>query len=170
LKKIFTLIVFCISVFSFAQIQHCGYDFTSYLVVDAHEEGVKENAKNLKISIVTKENQTVININNQLSWKNSNKPLVFKQNYTINKEGEKERWFFPYATDQYFLSITNTFPADNYKIKIEDLDGVYQTQFIDLFPFNMYILCSSENEKASRQFGPRSNRPIEVILLRNNLK
>ena len=164
MKKKLALFFIGFVTFSYAQIQHCGYDFTSYLVVNAHEENAIENPKNLTITIVNKDNKTVLNINNQLSWKNSNKPLVFKQNYTINKEGEKERWFFPYAKDQYLLRITNTFAAEQYKIKIEDKEGIYKTQYIDLYPFNMYILCSSENEKMSRQFGPRTNRPIEVIL------
>ena len=31
---------------------HCGYDFTSYVVLDIHEDGKKENIKNLKITIV----------------------------------------------------------------------------------------------------------------------
>jgi len=37
---------------------------------------------------------------------------------------------------------------------------------VQLQAFNMYILCSSENERQARSFGPRSNNPIEVILER----
>jgi hypothetical protein len=164
MKKIFSLLLFIVAFFAEAQIQHCGYDFTSYLVVDAHEDGKTVNASTLQISIVTENGIAVINVNNTYSWNNSNQPMVFKQNYLINKEGEKERYFFPYAKDQYFLSVANTFPAENFSIKIEDTAGVYKTQTIPLQSFNMYVLCSSENERQARMFGPRTNRPIEVIL------
>ncbi|MFD2892650.1 hypothetical protein ACFS5J_11580 [Flavobacterium chuncheonense] len=164
MKKIFSLLLFIAAFFAEAQIQHCGYDFTSYLVVDAHEDGKVVNVSTLKISVVNENGSAVINVNNSYSWNNSNQPMVFKQNYLINKEGEKERYFFPYAKDQYFLSVANTFPAENFSIKIEDTAGVYKTQTIPLQSFNMYVLCSSENERQSRMFGPRTNRPIEVIL------
>ena len=81
----------------------------------------------------------------------------------VSKEGEKERYFFPYAKDTYFISVTNTFPADEFSIKIEDQKGLYKTQIIPLQSFNLYVLCSSENEKA-KMFGKRTNNPVEVIL------
>lgn len=167
MKNYFSIFLVLFSIFSFSQIQHCGYDFTSYIVVDAHENGKVENATTLKISVVNENGVEVLNVNNTYSWSNSNKPLVFKQNYLINKEGEKERYFFPYAKDQYFLSVSNTFPAENFSLKIEDTSGVFKTQIIPLQSFNMYVLCSSENERQSRMFGPRTNRPIDVVLVRN---
>ena len=167
MKNLFSILFILFSIFSFSQIQHCGYDFTSYIVVDAHENGKVENVKNLKISIVNETNVEVLNINNMYSWNNSNKPLVFQQNYLVSKTGEKERYFFPYAKDQYFLSVSNTFPAENFSLKIEDTAGIYKTQIIPLQSFNMYVLCSSENERQSRMFGPRTNRPIDVVLVKN---
>lgn len=149
-----------------SQIQHCGYDFTSYIVVDVHENGKKENIKNLTITIVDENGNAVLNNNNSYSWNKANEPLIFSQNYLISAKGEKERYFFPYATDQYFLSVNNTFPAEDFSIRIEDLTGVFKTQTIPLQSFNLYILCSSENEKA-KMFGKRSNSPVEVFLERN---
>lgn len=155
---------------------HCGFDFTSYLVVNVHEKDKKENIKNLRITIVDSVGNEVINRNNRWSWVNNNKPLLFTPNYKLNKAGEKvpnddpdAKWFFPFAKDYYLLSVVNTFTADAFSIKIEDLDGEenggwFETQIIQLYPFNMYILCSSENERQAQQFGPRTNRPIEVIL------
>lgn len=166
MKNLFSLFFFLISLFSVSQIQHCGYDFTSYIVVDAHENGKTENVKNLKISIVNEKGVSVLNLNNVYSWKNANEPMVFSQNYLISKENEKERYFFPYAKDQYFLSVTNTFPSENFSIKIEDENRIYKTQIIPLQSYNLYILCSSENEKA-KMFGRRTNSPVEVILERN---
>lgn len=163
MRKLLSTFLLLFSIYSIGQIQHCGYDFTSYIVVDAHENGKKENVKNLKISIVNEKGIQVINVNNMYSWKGANEPMFFSQNYLISKENEKERYFFPYAKDQYFLSVSNTFPAENFSIKIEDKNGVYKTQIIALQSFNLYILCSSENEKA-KMFGRRTNSPVEVIL------
>lgn len=164
MKKIFCFLFLLFSCYSFSQIQHCGFDFTSYLVVDVHENGKTVNLDHIKITVVDKEGKEVINVNNSLSWKDGNKPMLFTKNYLVNKEGEKERWFFPYAKDNYLLSITNTFPAENYNIKIEDLLSKFKTQIIELNSFNLYILCSSENEKQARKFGPRTNSPIEVVM------
>ncbi|WP_130734190.1 hypothetical protein [Flavobacterium sp. J27] len=163
MKNTFSFLFFLFSFFAFSQIQHCGYDFTSYIVVNAHENGVTENPKSLKITIVAENGKEVININNMYSWNKGNEPLVFTQNYLVSKKGEKERYFFPYAKDNYFISVTNTFPAETFSIKIEDIQGVYKTQNIPLQSFNMYVLCSSENEKA-KMFGKRTNNPVEVIL------
>lgn len=143
---------------------HCGFDFTSYLVVTPHENGSSDIINNLQIKVVDANGNEVLNTNNSLSWINKDKPLLFDRNYLISKSSEKERWFFPYANESYFLSVTNTFPADNYSVEISDTKGIYKNQMIELQNFNLYILCSSENEKQAKSFGPRTNRPIEVVL------
>ena len=157
------LFVALFSLFSFSQVPHCGFDFTSYLVVKAHEEGKSDNINHLKISLVNEMGEEVINENNKYSWKNGNQPLYFTKNHLISKPEEAPKWFFPYADDTYLLSVTNTFPAADFYIKIEDSKGVYKEQIIQLQSFNMYVLCSSENERQARSFGPRSNNPIDVI-------
>lgn len=166
MKKLFSIVFFIYSIISIGQIQHCGYDFTSYIVVDVHENGKTENIKDLTISIVNENGESILNVGNVYSWKNANEQMVFSQNYLISKKNEKERYFFPYAKDQYFLSVSNTFPAENFSIKIEDKNRVYKTQIIPLQSFNLYVLCSSENEKA-KMFGKRTNNPVEVILEKN---
>ena len=157
-------------------VQHCGYDFTSYLVINVHEQGKNENIKNLKITIVDSSGSDVINKNNRWSWVNNNKPLLFTPNYKLDRNNNKMensnpegKWFFPFAKDYYLLSVVNTFTADIFSVKIEDIDmeengGYFETQIIPLSPYNMYILCSSENERQAQQFGPRTNRPVDVIL------
>jgi hypothetical protein len=147
------------------QVPHCGFDFTSYLVVKAHEDGKLDNIADLKISLVNEKGEEVINENNKYSWKNANQALIFTRNHLISKSNEPEKWFFPYAGDTYLLSVTNTFPAEEFYIKIKDTQGRFQEQLVQLQAFNMYILCSSENERQARSFGPRTNSPIEVILL-----
>ncbi len=163
-----------------AQVMHCGYDFTSYIVLDVHEAGKKENIKDLRITVVDSLGREVLNINNVYSFKNANKPLVFSLNYKIGEDNKKladgatatkERWFFPFAKDNYLLSVANTFPADNFQIKIEDIDGndnggKFKTAIIPLYSFNMYILCSNESQQAAVKFGRKMNKPIDVVLER----
>jgi hypothetical protein len=150
------------------QVPHCGFDFTSYLVVKVHEEGKSDNIADLKISVVNEKGEEIINENNKLSWKFGNQTLFFTRNHLISKSNEPEKWFFPYAGDTYLLSVTNTFPAEEFYIKIQDTKGKFKEQLVQLQAFNMYILCSSENERQARTFGPRTNNPIEVVLLKNN--
>jgi hypothetical protein len=146
------------------QVPHCGFDFTSYLVVKVHEEGKSDNIADLKISVVNEKGEEIINENNKYSWKYGNQALFFTRNHLISKSNEPEKWFFPYAGDTYLLSVTNTFPAEEFYIKIQDTKGKFKEQLVQLQAFNMYILCSSENERQARTFGPRSNNPIEVVL------
>ena len=173
----FLLFLFLFPLSSNAQVaQHCGYDFTSYFVVNAHESGAKEMIRGLKISVVNVFGLETLNVNNIYSWTDGNKPLAFVANYKIDDSGNKitenskvskERWFFPFAKDSYLLSIKSTFPADEFSIKIEDIDGLenggdFKTQLVKLNPFNMYVLCSSKARET--QFGPKMNRPIVVVL------
>ena len=146
------------------QVPHCGFDFTSYLVVKVHEEGKSDNIPDLKISVVNEKGEEIINENNKYSWKYGNQALFFARNHLISKSNEPEKWFFPYSGDTYLLSVTNTFPAEEFFIKIQDTKGKFKEQLVQLQAFNMYILCSSENERQARTFGPRSNNPIEVVL------
>jgi len=163
--KILSFFFLFYSLITVGQVPHCGFDFTSYLVVKAHEDGKSENVADLKITLVNEKGVEVINENNKYSWKNANQALIFTRNYLISKSNEPEKWFFPYAGDTYLLSVTNTFPAEDFYLKIQDTKGVFQEQLVQLQAFNMYILCSSENERQARTFGPRTNSPIEVVLL-----
>ena len=170
MRYLFFLLLIAISAKAQIPAMHCGYDFTSYLVLDVHEDGKKENIKNLKITVVDSLGSDVVNINNVYSFRDSNKPLQFSMNYQIDENGNKiitenpkTRWFFPYAKDNYLLSVSATFPADNFSIKIEDPNKKYKTQIVQLFAFNMYMLCASQSEKTV-QFGRKANRPIDIVL------
>ena len=158
---------------------HCGYDFTSYLVLDVHEQGKKENIKNLKITVVDSLGRDIINVNNMYSWRNTNQPLVFTPNYRIGNDNSplpegaaitgKERWFFPFAKDNYLLSVANTFEADRFAVKVQDVDGEanggnFKTVITPLYSFNMYVLCSNEGRDAAIKFGRKTNKPIDIVL------
>lgn len=157
---------------------HCGYDFTSYVVIDAHEDGKAYNVKNLKVTIVDSLGNDVINTNNLYSYKNANEPLKFTFNYKIGDDNKrlaegatatKERWFFPYAKDNYLISVVNNFPAESFQVKVEDVDGEenggkFKTVLIPLYSYNMYVLCSNESQQAAMKFGRKMNKPIDVVL------
>jgi len=166
-----------ISVAAKAQIPtHCGYDFTSYFVLNVHESGKTEAVHGLKVSVINALGIEIINSKNEFSWVDAEKPMLFTSNYKVDDNGKKitpesvvskERWYFPFAKDNYLLSIKSTFPADDYSVKIEDVDGDlnggnFKTQIVKLAPYNMYVLCSSKAREV--QFGPKANRPIEVVL------
>lgn len=176
--RLFTALLIFFSLTSHAQFDqaiHCGYDFTSYLVLHVHEDGKSENIPNLKITLVDENGVEVLNNNNQYSWTNSGKVMQFYENYQIDSKGKKVdltvvddqlKWYFPFSKATYILSVTNEFPADNFMIKVEDLSEkpVYKTTTKQLYSFNMYVLCSSDVEQKSRQFGRRVNRPVSVIV------
>jgi hypothetical protein len=157
---------------------HCGYDFTSYVVLDVHENGKAHNIKNLRVTIVDTLGVDVVNINNLYSFKNANEPLKFTFNYLIGDDNKrlaegtavtKERWFFPYAKDNYLISVVNNFPADKFQVKIEDIDGPenggkFKTVLLPLYAYNMYVLCSNESQQASMKFGRKMNKPIDVVM------
>nr|WP_317632180.1 hypothetical protein [uncultured Flavobacterium sp.] len=163
---------------SFAQIgntMHCGFDFTSYFVVHPHEDGKSKTIDGLRISISDESGKDIVNMNNFLSWQNGNKPLVFSRNYKIDNNNkripitEDGKWFYYFADDHYLLSISNTFPAESYFLKIEDVDGeqnggIFKTQIIPLASYNMYVLCSAEERDKIVQFGRRMNKPIDVVM------
>jgi len=155
--------------------QHCGYDFSSYIVLHVHEDGKTDNIPNLKVTLVDSLGNDVINENNKYSWNKSGQIMKFYENYKIDNdnkrientiENEKARWFFPFAKATYLLSVTNDFPADNMRVKIEDVSAKpqYETEIIQLYAFNMYILCSTQAQQKAQQFGPRANKPVNVVL------
>jgi hypothetical protein len=159
------LIWFALLTFSLSNAQqHCGYDFTSYIVLHIHEDGKKENIPGLKAYLVDSEGNLVINTDNKYSWNSANAALEFTKNYRI----DADRWFFPYAKDTYLLSVTNTFPADELQVRIEDASAtpIYQSTTIPLYSYNMFVLCSSEQQQKAMQFGPRVNKPVDVVLER----
>lgn len=155
---------------------HCGFDFTSYFVVHPHEDGKTKTIDNLRISIVDHDGNEAINTNNSLSWINSGKPLLFIRNYKIDKNNKRipitdeGKWFYYFANDHYLLTVSNTFPAENYMLKIEDIDGDdnggnFKTQYIPLANYNMYILCTSEERQKAMQFGRKiTNKPLDIVM------
>jgi len=181
MKKIIFFIAGLFSINVNAQISdaiHCGYDFTSYIVVKPHEVGKTETINGLKISICDENGNEVINNDFKLSWRNNNKPLHFVRNYKIDQNNKRlegfdsGKWFYYFAEDHYLVTVSNTFPAEEYYLKIEDPDGAengghFKPFMMQLASYNMYILCTSEERQKAIQFGRKVvNKPIEVVLER----
>lgn len=178
MKKIASLFLLATAAASNAQIGdaiHCGYDFTSYIVVKPHENGKIQTINGLKMSICDQNGNEVINKDFKLSWKNNNQPLHFVRNYKIDANNKRiegfdqGKWFYYFADDHYLVTVSNTFNAEEYYLKIEDTDGEengghFKTFIMQLAPYNMYILCDSEEKQQAMQFGRRMNKPIEVVL------
>jgi len=171
--KPFTIIYFCLFLsVGFSQPIHCGYDFTSYFVVEPRETTSGEVIKGLVISLVDFLDVPLINKDNKYSWTKPNETMIFYENYKINKQGkrisdidqeqEDGKWYFYFAKESYLISVNNEFKAEEFKIKIEDPKGIYKTTFVPLNSFNMYVLCTAEANVA--KFGRRTNQPIKVIL------
>lgn len=169
-------LIFLVSFSAHSQ-QHCGYDFSSYLVLHIHEDGKSENIPNLKVTLVDSLGNDVINVNNKYSWNKSGQIMKFYENYKIDNDGkkientpenQKAKWFFPFSKDTYLLSVTNDFPADNMQVKIEDISvkPQFETETIQLYAFNMYILCTTQVQQKAQQFGPRVNKSVNIVLKR----
>ena len=148
---------------------HCGFDFTSYIVLHVHENGKSENISGLNITLVDANGQDAINVNNNLSWSNGGKKLFFTENYKVGVDNKRIddlskaiKWHFPYSKDTYLLSVTNEFAADDFQVKIEDPNQVYKTILVPLYSYNMYVLCTSQQQ--SMQFGRRVNKPVDIVL------
>jgi hypothetical protein len=172
MKHLFATVLILVSLAAVAQ-QHCGYDFTSYVVLHIHEDGKKENIAGLSVTLIDSAGQNVVNTANRFSWKMKDEVLRFSENYKIDQagskiekeaEGQKFRWYFPFAKDTYLLSVTNEFPADGMRVKIEDPQGRYQTLTAPLFAYNLYILCSAQAQQQAQQFGARVNKPVNIVL------
>jgi len=178
MKKLYTIISLLTITAVSAQIGdaiHCGYDFTSYIVVKPHEDGKTQTINGLKMTVCDENGNEVINKDFKLSWKNNNQPLNFVRNYKIDSNNKKiegfneGKWFYYFADDHYLVTVANTFNADDYYLKIEDIDGEengghFKTFIMQLAPYNMYILCTSEEKQKAMQFGRRMNKPMDIVL------
>ena len=171
----YLLVFIFLITFSAKAQQHCGYDFSSYIVLHIHEDGKSENIQNLKVTLVDSVGNDVVNVNNKYSWNKKDQVMKFSENYKIDNDGkkidntpenDKARWFFPFSKATYLLSVTNDFPADNMRVKIEDVSAKpqYETEIIQLYAFNMYILCTTQVQQKAQQFGPRANKPVNIVL------
>jgi hypothetical protein len=94
MKTKITIFFLLFSLFSFGQVPHCGFDFTSYLVVKVHEEGKSENLPDLKITVTNENGEAIINENNKYSWKYGNQALLFTRNHLINSLTNLKNGFF----------------------------------------------------------------------------
>ncbi len=168
-KRLLLILCIMFSLLGFSQQIHCGYDFTSYFVVEPRENGKSEVIKELKITLTDFFGNDLVNTDNKYSWTKSNDVLRFYENYKIDDKGKRVpdddsngKWYFYFAQASYLVSVNNEFQAEHFKLKVEDPNGIYKTVLLPLNSFNMYVLCTGETRVA--QFGRRSNQPIKIFL------
>lgn len=168
-KYLISIFYSLFSLMGFSQQIHCGYDFTSYFVVEPRENGKSEIIKELNITLTDFFGNDLVNTDNKYSWTKPNQVLRFYENYKIDDKGNrvaeddpKGKWYFYFAKASYLVSVNNEFQAEHFRLKIEDPNGVYKTVLLPLSSFNMYVLCTGEARVA--QFGRRTNQPIKAVL------
>src|SRR5690554_1559544 len=88
-KRLLSIFCIMISVMGFSQQIHCGYDFTSYFVVEPRENGKSEIIKELKITLTDFFGNDLVNTNNQHSWTKPNEVMRFYENYKIDNKGKR---------------------------------------------------------------------------------
>ena len=91
MKRLIIYVTSLLSAGAYSQIGdaiHCGYDFTSYIVVKPHEDGKTQTINGLKMTICDENGNEVINKDFKLSWKNNNQPLHFVRNYKIDSNNK----------------------------------------------------------------------------------
>ena len=114
MKKLYSIISLLTITAASAQIGdaiHCGYDFTSYIVVKPHEDGKTQTINGLKMTICDENGNEVINKDFKLSWKNNNQPLNFVRNYKTSfiANVQQHNTFVP-----SFDNLTNTYIKFNW--------------------------------------------------------
>lgn len=148
---------------------HCGFDFTSYLVVETYFENKLKTPDFLKVEIIDSKGEPVLNTNYFYSYQNSDKFLFFSKNYIILpiNEVKVEKWYFPYAKESFFIMLKSDFPYEEFKVKVSDKNQVYKSLEATIFSENLFKLCA-QNENTGKQFGPKSNIPIKIFLEKVN--
>jgi hypothetical protein len=161
MKKLILFLLF--STFSFSQegLPHCGYDFTTYLVVNPIDATTKKIIDGLQVTLVDANGNDVVNTNNEFSLINKDKTLSFAKNYEVTLPNSEVRWFYNICEDQYLLQLkANFLPEENsYSVKIKDPLKRYPTTIIPVFNNNLYVLCTTK----VKSFGPKmTNNMITV--------
>jgi hypothetical protein len=141
------IITFLFLIFNQVNAQHCGFDFSSIIVLNIHTKEKPDVIPNLKIELIGE-------VPNNFGLKT----LKFEQGLE-----------FAFIKDSYGLVIPSAMSLENFKIKITDIDGFKNEGFfkeiiISTFNLDKYPLCGNYNRKEFVSiYGCRLYKPIEVI-------
>ena len=160
--------------------QHCPFDFTAIIVVSVHKKDSTKNIPNIKITLVDslgkpltetiyKNGQPILDTIK--FWQNQDKTTFTDYIDNLNPV-DFTKFNFPFAKDNYVFVCGYNFPVNNYKIKIEEIDGRTKRKYVPLFSIvplnkqNIYSLCGTYNdlEYSSLPNGTPRYKPVEVIM------
>jgi hypothetical protein len=169
------LIILFILMTFYSNAQHCGYDYSGIVVLNVHSKKDITNIPNLRITLLDSLNKPVFT----KTWKDGETAkrrfetdtLKFFQNPKSTRqrknsqEGSNVR--FPFAKENYVLICEDNFSIQNFKIKIEDIDGKknqgqFKTIIIQPKQIKVYPLCGRYNLEVY----PENLEVTEIILKR----
>ena len=168
------LIILFILITFYSNAQHCGFDFSGIVVLNIHSKIDSTNIPNLKITLLDSLNKVVETkfwrkdknskmhfVNDTLKfWQNPDKTYYLNINPTNNSNIR-----FPFAKENYVLVCNYDFKIKDYKIKIEDIDGLknqgkFKTIIIKPKQIEVYPLCGNYD----LNIYPGNFKVIEIIL------
>lgn len=172
------LIILLISITLYSNAQHCPYDLSGIIVLNIHSKNSTAIIPNLKITLLDSLNNVVMAnfwrkekhkggnfVKDTLKfWQNPSK-TTFGGYIDNNNPADDTRIRFPFAKENYVLVGGYDFKIQNYKIKIEDVDGRknqgrFKTTIIRPKQIKVYSLCGKYNLERY----PGDFQPTEVIL------
>jgi len=135
--------------------QHCPYDGSSIIVVKIHNREDQNTIPNLKVTLVKKIKDKIVNDNTYILTQNNN---------------------FPFLSDEYSIIVGSSLDTQNWYLKIEsecefgDYGWTYYgNSEIKLTASDMFFLCGNfDNTDFYDTNDGRVYSPIEVILTKRS--
>jgi hypothetical protein len=155
--------------------QHCGYDFTSVIVVRPHAAGDSVVIDALRITLLDSSNLPVVHYDKPWQFFHRN----IEQNLPYRKRGYFDvPAFFPFAKDNYILVVPNSFRTAKMKVLVQDERDAgplnkrrdqwpvrYKQVVVPLTALDSYQLCGVYDEEVYPPMEGRPNfAPVDIIL------
>ena len=148
--------------------QHCGYDFTSIIVVRPHAYGDTAVIDGLRITLLEKDNLPATSTGEpyQLFTRNTVRSGLIHPRTFRKQDGR----VFPFAQDNYILVVPNHWNMDNYNLLVQDerpgRDGPrYRQQVMHLHVSQSRSLCGRyDDEVYPVPAGEPAFAPIDITL------
>ena len=161
--------------------QHCGYDFSSIIVVRPHAAEDSAVIHGLRITLLDSNNVPVVHRGApwSLFHRNERAPFCGYVRYKgpINP-------YFPFAEDNYVLVVPNSFRTEKMKVLVQDERDAgplkkrrrasasepgwpvrYQQVVVPLTAFDSYALCGDYDEEVYPPMDGRPNfAPVDITL------
>lgn len=150
--------------------QHCGYDFTSIIVVHAHRANSPAVEPRLRITLLDANNLPAV-INGQ-DWNrfrpNDGRSVPHDRAWQQHFERYSGQ-VFPFAGDNYVLVIPSHLDYTGYSILVQDERngglGELKRTVVPITNNDVYILCGTYDEEVYPSMeGRPAFKPVDIIL------